>query len=190
MTVGVAGEGARETFASTMVEAREGAPAPAAGVSDDGGPPPASVKIPFVSPGAGAVRLVFSNAPSDPPRPAVRVGGARLYALGPSSHAWTRLPRLAVAAAQKAFITAVMLPLALAGLLLAAREKKWRALVVLLAVPVYYLCVQSALHTEYRYVLAVHYFLFAAAAEALCRAGRKIFDFRFLIFDSGKAARP
>jgi hypothetical protein len=55
-----------------------------------------------------------------------------------------------------------------------ARGKKWRALVVLLAVPVYYLCVQSALHTEYRYVLAVHYFLFAAAGHALCRAGQKM----------------
>jgi len=113
----------------------------------------------------------------------LRVGRAPLYALGPAAHAWTRYPRLVVAGAQKLFITAVMLPLALAGLLVLARDKKWRALVVLLAVPVYYLCVQSALHTEYRYVLAVHYFLFAAAAAALCRAGQKIFDFGFLIFD-------
>lgn len=87
--------------------------------------------------------------------------------------AWTRPPRALARLAQKPFITAVILPLELAGLYLLAREKKWRQLALLLAVPVYYLCVQAALHTEYRYVLAIHYFLFAAAAYALCRAARK-----------------
>ena len=90
-----------------------------------------------------------------------------------------RTPRpvsfLPIALLQKLFITAVLLPLELAGLFLLAREKKWRALALLCAVPVYYLCVQSALHTEYRYVLAVHYFLFVAAAYAVCRAARKVF---------------
>jgi hypothetical protein len=43
-------------------------------------------------------------------------------------------------------------------------------LLVLLAVPVYYLCAQSALHTEYRYVLVIHHFLFVLAAVSLCRA--------------------
>lgn len=166
MSVGVTDESGRETLAATIIEASEGA-RPAGG----GAPVFQSVKIPFVSAGAGPVRLAFFNAPSDPPRPVVRVAGARLFALGPASQAWTRYPRLAVAAAQKLFITAVMLPLALAGVVLLAREKKWRALVLLLAVPVYYLCAQSALHTEYRYVLAVHYFLFVAAAVSLWRAG-------------------
>jgi 4-amino-4-deoxy-L-arabinose transferase-like glycosyltransferase len=100
----------------------------------------------------------------------------------PPAGAWTRYPRLLVAGLQRLFITAVMLPLALAGVGLLAWEKKWRALVVLLAVPVYYLCVQSALHTEYRYVLAVHYFLFAAVAYGLSRAaGRLVSSFRFRV---------
>ena len=89
----------------------------------------------------------------------------------PVSAGWARAPRLAVRAAQRLFITAVFLPLYLAGLFLLARGRRWRALAALGAVPLYYLCVQSALHTEYRYVLAVHYFLFAAAALALHRAG-------------------
>jgi len=50
-------------------------------------------------------------------------------------------------------------------LLAAARRR--RALLVLLAVPAYYLLVQSALHTEYRYILAIHYFLFVMAAVTL-----------------------
>jgi hypothetical protein len=51
--------------------------------------------------------------------------------------------------------------------LLLAHARRTRALAALVAVPLYYLCVQSALHTEYRYVLAIHYFLFIAAAAAL-----------------------
>ena len=96
----------------------------------------------------------------------------------PVSEGWTRAPRLVVRALQKLFITAVVLPLVLAGLFLLARERNFRALAFLLAVPLYYFCVQSALHTEYRYVLAVHYFLFVLAAAALyyitCAARRKL----------------
>src|SRR5881227_843596 len=61
---------------------------------------------------------------------------------------WTRAPRLAVRAAQKLFVTALDLPLVLLGLFTLARTRQTRALAVLLAVPVYYLCAQSALHTE------------------------------------------
>ena len=88
----------------------------------------------------------------------------------PVSEGWARPPRLAARAAQKLFITAVFLPLYLAGLVLLARARRGRALAALLAVPLYYLCVQSALHTEYRYVLAVHYFLLAPAGLALRHA--------------------
>jgi len=89
----------------------------------------------------------------------------------PVSEGLTRAPRLAVRALQKLFITALDLPLVLIGLFVLARARKFRALAALLAVPLYYLCVQSALHTEYRYVLAVHYFLFIFTATALYHAG-------------------
>jgi hypothetical protein len=89
----------------------------------------------------------------------------------PVSAGWTRAPRLAVRAAQKLFVTAVFLPLYLAGIVLLIHARRRRALAALVAVPLYYLCAQSALHTEYRYVLAVHYFLFVAAAAALYHAG-------------------
>ncbi|HEX8557375.1 MAG TPA: glycosyltransferase family 39 protein [Pyrinomonadaceae bacterium] len=88
----------------------------------------------------------------------------------PVSEGWTRPPRLLLRGAQKLFITAVFLPLYAAGLWLLARGRRRRALAALLVVPLYFLCVQSALHTEHRYVLAVHYFLFAVAAHALGRA--------------------
>lgn len=74
---------------------------------------------------------------------------------------------LALLGIQKIFITAVILPLVLAGLLILIVRREFRLLVILLAVPVYYFCVQSILHTEYRYVLTLHYFLFVIAAVAI-----------------------
>jgi hypothetical protein len=85
----------------------------------------------------------------------------------PVSEGWTRPLRLTLRAAQGLFITAVFLPLYALGIFLLTRARRKRALAALVAAPLYYLCVQSALHTEYRYVLAVHYFLFVAAAAAL-----------------------
>jgi hypothetical protein len=51
------------------------------------------------------------------------------------------------------------------GLMLLAR--RGQACVILLSVPAYYLIVHSVLHTEYRYILAIHYFLFVFAGAAL-----------------------
>lgn len=88
----------------------------------------------------------------------------------PVSDGWTRAPSLAVRAAQKLFITAVFLPLQLFGLVALVRARRWRVLAALSAVPLYYLCVQSALHTEYRYVLSLQYFLLVPAALSLRQA--------------------
>jgi 4-amino-4-deoxy-L-arabinose transferase-like glycosyltransferase len=79
-----------------------------------------------------------------------------------------RLPRVIVALLQRLFITAFVLPLVLGGAFLLARDReRRRALAVLCVVPAYYFCVQSIFHTEYRYTLALVYFLFALAAVAL-----------------------
>ncbi len=100
----------------------------------------------------------------------LRLERTPLTSTAPVSEGWTRAPRLLLRAAQKLFITALFLPLYLAGLVLLVRARRRRALAALLVVPLYYLCVQSALHTEYRYVLAIHYFLFIVAAAALQHA--------------------
>jgi 4-amino-4-deoxy-L-arabinose transferase-like glycosyltransferase len=68
---------------------------------------------------------------------------------------------------QKLIITAIFLPLSLLGAAILIYRRQFKKLAVLLAVPCYYFCVQSALHTEYRYVLVIHYFLFVLAAVAL-----------------------
>ncbi|HEV7746964.1 MAG TPA: glycosyltransferase family 39 protein [Pyrinomonadaceae bacterium] len=76
--------------------------------------------------------------------------------------------------AQKLFITALFLPLAIIGAGILFYRKNFQALAILFAVPGYYFCVQSALHTEYRYVLVIHYFLFVLSAVALYTIGCKL----------------
>jgi 4-amino-4-deoxy-L-arabinose transferase-like glycosyltransferase len=122
------------------------------------------IRLPFVTGKTESLQLVISNAASQETNPRIRLGAVRLYALGPASGTWTRLPRAVTHVIQKLYITAFMLPLAIFGLVLLVRRRDWRALVILMAVPVYYCSVQSATHTEYRYVLVIHYFLFAFAA--------------------------
>ena len=158
VAVGVERDGGAARLASTVIDAAEGL-AP-------GAQPVRHVRLTFVSAGDGRARAVLAN---EGPRPVVQVGDVELYELGPASQIWTRYPRAVVRALQRLFLTATVLPLAFAGLLLAARSRDWRALVLLLVVPAYYMSVQSAVHTEYRYVLAVPHFLFALSAVALAR---------------------
>jgi 4-amino-4-deoxy-L-arabinose transferase-like glycosyltransferase len=75
---------------------------------------------------------------------------------------------------QKLFITAIFLPLVLVGAALLAYRREVQSLALLLVVPFYYFCTQSALHTEYRYVLVINYFLFILAAVALYSIIRKL----------------
>jgi hypothetical protein len=78
---------------------------------------------------------------------------------------------------QKIFLTAVVLPLAIIGLVLLITKRRWQALTILLVVPVYFFCVQSIVHTEYRYVLAVDYFLFALVGVAVSWVGKLSLSF-------------
>ncbi len=78
---------------------------------------------------------------------------------------------------QRTFITAVFLPLVLMGAGILVYRRQFQLLAILLVVPCYYFCVQSAFHTEYRYVLVIYYFLFALAAVSIhtitCRIRQK-----------------
>lgn len=121
------------------------------------------VKLPFVA-NEEQARVVLSNEASNPAQPVVRIGTIKLYELGPGRFLWTRYPQLFIHGIQKLFLTAVILPLAITGLAVVLLRKQRVAWVILSAVPLYYFCVQSFFHTEYRYVLAVNYFLFAFAA--------------------------
>ena len=89
----------------------------------------------------------------------------RLAATNPGDSPLLRWPLRIV---QNLFITALFLPLTLIGAGILVYRRQFQTLALLLAVPCYYFCAQSALHTEYRYVLVIHYFLFVLAAVAVC----------------------
>jgi len=127
--------------------------------------PVRSLSLPFVS-NAGSAEIVFSNEASGT-APTVQVGEIKLHELGPARFLWTRYPRFFLRSIQRLFITAVFLPLAVIGFGVTIFRKQRNALVILLAVPLYYFTVQSAFHTEYRYVLAMNYFVFAFAAVGI-----------------------
>lgn len=84
-----------------------------------------------------------------------------------NSGSWQTLFQWPLRAVQKIFITAIFLPLFLTGAGILLYQRQFQNLAMLLIVPCYYFCTQSALHTEYRYVLVIHYFLFVLAAVGL-----------------------
>jgi hypothetical protein len=135
----------------------------------------AQIKLPFASGNRSEALLVISNNGPSQSRPKVEITRAELYRLGPTPHLWTRVVRPTVRAIQRnLYTTSRMLPMVLTGIALLAIAGRRKALVALLAVPLYYLTVQSAFHTEYRYILAIHYFLFVMAAVTLYTAGKLI----------------
>jgi hypothetical protein len=129
---------------------------------------------PFVSDGAGAVRVVLKTGAKGKVPVVAEAGSVELFALGASAHTWTRIPRLLLRSAQRLFLTAAMLPLLFAGIFWMARERRFGHLALLAVIPVYYMCVQSALWSEFRYVLPMYYTLFILAAAGLYWLGSKI----------------
>lgn len=111
---------------------------------------------------------VIANDRMNSTAPVVELGRAELYDMGATPYQWTRYPRALVRGIQKnLYKTEWMLPLVTIGIVLLLLARRRRALVLLLAVPAYYLIVHSTLHTEYRYILAIHDFLFVCAAATL-----------------------
>jgi hypothetical protein len=137
--------------------------------------PKQSLELPFVSGSDEFIRVTFSNAAKESERSVASLGAAEIFELGPAAFLWTRYPRLFVNGLQRLFITAIMLPFALAGIVILIRRHAMKTLVLLLSVPAYYFCFQSLLHTEYRYVLAVHYFLFILVGVAIYEIWRLAF---------------
>jgi dolichyl-phosphate-mannose-protein mannosyltransferase len=125
-----------------------------------------STSLEFASGPRDQVRIAVSNNGS--PAPALDLKQLTLQKAGSTPGLWTRYLRLLIRGLQRnLFLSSRMLPLIGLGILLLAVARRWSALVVLLVVPSYYLVVQSALHTEYRYILAIHYFLLTITGVAL-----------------------
>ncbi|MDX6384454.1 MAG: hypothetical protein QOK48_2027, partial [Blastocatellia bacterium] len=157
-------DSAGQIFSSTIVETLETIPPP--------NQPTNQILLPFVAVRDTQVQIIISSEASIPPNPTIQIGSIKLAELGAARFLWTRYPRLFVHGVQKIFLTAVILPFAIIGLGLLIWRRSTTALVVLLVIPVYFFLVQSIVHTEYRYVLAVDYFLFALAGVTVSSAFR------------------
>lgn len=133
------------------------------------------LNLAFASGDRSEVLLVISNNGASPVSHEIEIGEARLYNLGPTPYIWTRAVRTAVRGIQRnLYTTSRMLPMVIIGVILLLIAGRKRATALLLIVPAYYLLAQSALHTEYRYILVIHYFLFIMAAVSFYSAGKLI----------------
>jgi hypothetical protein len=144
-------------LASSVIDLVEGLPA--------SNQPVNQLEIPFVSANTSRVQVVIANSASV--HPVMLVGAARVADLGPSSLSWLRYVRMPLGILQRFFTTAWVLPFVVVGIVLLIRGRKFQELAILLTVPVYYLVVQSALHTERRYVYVIHFFFLILASTAL-----------------------
>ncbi|MFN2532435.1 MAG: ArnT family glycosyltransferase [Pyrinomonadaceae bacterium] len=130
-----------------------------------------TLQIRFVSRTTKQIALVLGNNATHE-SPTILLGQVQLMRLGTSSYQWLRVVRVPLAVVQQMFVTALVLPLTILGLALLLYRKNWAGISMLLSVPAYYLLVQSALHTERRYVYVIQYFFFAIAAFGLTEAIR------------------
>jgi hypothetical protein len=134
---------------------------------------PFHLQLPFASDDKAQIRIIISNNGTITSRPVIKIGQAQIYELGATPFAWTNIPRAVVRPVQRSlFTTPRLTPLIAAGVVLLIFAKQFRSLALLLVVPIYYLSIHSTLHTEYRYILGIHYFLMIFAAVTLYGAGQ------------------
>lgn len=170
----------KRVLASTGVDLIEGVPA-----SEQ---PNLNLAVLFSSTGHTQVRSSIANFAAE--ESVVLVGTSRLVELGPSSYQWLRYVRQPLGFLQRFFKTAWVLPFAVIGLIMLARKRDWQSLVILLAVPAYYLVVQSTLHTERRYVYIIHFFFLVLVSEALWKIATSGYAFAAGFFATHKPETP
>ena len=126
-----------------------------------------NLQIPFVNTSANQVKIAVLKLDQNP----TNVGPIELYRLGPAAYVWTKYPRPVVKVLQKFFTTKWMFPLALVGAILLVLARRFEALAMILAVPLYYISAHAPLHLELRYVLPIHYFWAMFVATSLYLMG-------------------
>lgn len=170
----------KTVLASTNIDLVEGIPA-----SEQ---PVQNLAVPFVSTNHSQVRLVITNFAANDS--VVLIGTSSVVELGPSSYQWLRYVRKPLGFLQRFFKTAWVLPFVVIGLFLMVRKRDLPSLAILLAVPAYYLVVQSTLHTERRYVYIIHFFFLIFVSEALWKIAAPVYAFAAGFFATHKPETP
>jgi len=128
--------------------------------------------IVFASGDIEEVRLVFSNNGESPERPVVEITNVAIFERGMTPTRWTHIPRVIIRGIERnIYKTVLLLPLIVVGIGIMVVARRWHTILILLSVPLYYVVSHSPFSTEYRYVLAIHCFLFIFGAVALYCAG-------------------
>jgi len=153
-------------IASTIVETDE--------VYEAQSQPKKNVQLEFVNANNSPLRIVIANNASV--QPSLLLGKLELDDLGATGNTWMRYVRMPLGFVQKLFTTAWMLPFLIVGCALLVWHKRVDELAILMAVPAYYLIVQSALHTERRYVYVIHFFFLVIVSVALCWMAKMLAD--------------
>jgi hypothetical protein len=170
----IAPSGKRARTGKNRTPEAAGIGAPSVAPSAEEGRLVTSIQLPFSSGENGEVRFVIANR-NAADKTILQAGEAQLFELGKTPYQWTRMPRSVARGLQKnIFKTDTMRLLLLLGILLLAGARRRKALLILLAVPLYYLGTHAPFSTEYRYILALHCFLFVVAATTLYVAGAAV----------------
>jgi hypothetical protein len=126
------------------------------------------LSLPFASQDNTRVGVTFANdrAGQEPCR--LRIRSIKLIEIGSTPYSWTDHFRWAVRALQRnLYATLAMRALWIIGLGVLLLIGRRREALWIAAVPLYYVLFQSLLHTEYRYIIPMHYFLNIFAAIGL-----------------------
>jgi hypothetical protein len=133
------------------------------------------LEIPFASGDQTVAAVAISGHQKSAGDISIRLGRTELFELGPTPYQWTRAPRAVIRGLQQnLFKTDYMRLLIVAGIGILALAGQWRALLIVLAVPAYYLLSHAPFGIDYRFTLPMHYFLFICAAAALYCTGRSV----------------
>lgn len=124
------------------------------------------VNILFASGQRNEIKILWSNDGISSPQ--TYIGQIELKELGATPYTWTKPLRLLVRGIQKnLYNTQPLVTLLFIGVFLLALTSRKQALALLIVIPLYFFCFQSALHTEYRYIYLIHYFLFLISATSI-----------------------
>lgn len=139
-------------------------------VRDTTGQPRTEIRLPFFSGEQDEVCLILRDGAMGYQQLHAHLGQVELFDAGAHAPHWTHYPRLLTRSLQRVLAVTWLVPFAALGVLLLLLAGRGREVGWLLAVPAYYLGLQSFLHAEPRYILPVTYFLLILAGIPLCWA--------------------
>jgi hypothetical protein len=145
-------------------------------VRDTTSQPLQDVLLTFSSADRNEVCLVLRDGAMGYQNLTARVGQIDMFAAGPAPTSWSHYPRLITRSIQRVIMATWILPFVGIGICLLLLARQGRVVLLLLAVPAYYLCLQAPLHVEPRYIIPVHYFFTILAAVPLYWVGRIVVE--------------